>query len=87
METVVFWIVLELEGDPLVFIRESSVNKSHYSYKFDEENKYVFVKDMKAGEMVVFRASETYHASAILVDPKRQGGREAVSLVFGRGGG
>jgi hypothetical protein len=75
VKQLVFWIATaNVMGNPLAFIRKESVG--HNSHK------YVMVNDMKAGEMLVFWASDVYHASPILADPKRQGERVAITAGF-----
>jgi hypothetical protein len=76
------WIArADISGYPLAFIRPGSVKEGNTDQSlkgYDADYEYVFVPDMKKGEMLVFKGQEVFHGSVVLFSQKRDATRGAV---------
>jgi hypothetical protein len=84
------WIATsDVLGHPLAFVKTSSVNEtkeihsiegsSFKMLKYDQQHRYTFVPNMKAGDMLVFKGSDFFHGSLNLVE--HQGLRKSLATL------
>jgi hypothetical protein len=89
------WIATEdVQGYPLAFVRSDSVNQDRVNFyrtnrdtalAYDDQHRYTFVRNMKKGEMLVFKGTHVFHGSPTLVNAEHQGRRKSLSIPISYG--